>query len=126
MILRLIKEWKEKLDKEFFAVAVLIDLSKAFAFIPYNLLIAKLNTVLTENPTYAFIITYKYSITRIESTFQTLLSGVPKGWILGPLLFDGVWTIANEENCPQLGLGFGLGLGLELRVGGNFPRGQLS
>ena len=103
-----------------------MDLSKAFAFIPYNLLIAKLNTVLTENPTYAFIITYKYSITRIESTFQTLLSGVPKGWILGPLLFDGVWTIANEENCPQLGLGFGLGLGLELRVGGNFPRGQLS
>ena len=81
---------------------------------------------MTENPTYAFIITYKYSITRIESTFQTLLSGVPKGWILGPLLFDGVWTIANEENCPQLGLGFGLGLGLELRVGGNFPRGQLS
>ena len=34
---------------------------------------------------------------------------------------NGVHTIA-----PRLGLGFGLGLGLELRLGGSFPRGQLS
>ena len=27
---------------------------------------------------------------------------------------------------PRLGLGFGLGLWLELRLGGNFPRGQRS
>ena len=32
----------------------------------------------------------------------------------------GVWTIAPEENCPQLGVWVGLGLGLE----GNFPQGQ--
>ena len=30
MILRLTEEWKEKLDKEFIAGAVLMDLSKAF------------------------------------------------------------------------------------------------
>ena len=35
-------------------------------------------------------------------------------------------TIAPEENCPQLALVFGLGLALKLRLGGNFPRGQLS
>ena len=34
---------------------------------------------------------------------------------------NGVHTIV-----PRLGLGFGLGLGLELRLGGSFPRGQLS
>ena len=43
MILSLIEEWKEKLDKGFFVGAVLTDLSKAFDCIPQDLLIAKLN-----------------------------------------------------------------------------------
>ena len=45
MILRLIEEWKEKLDNGFFAGAALMDLSKAFGFdcISHDLLIAKLN-----------------------------------------------------------------------------------
>ena len=43
MILRLIEEMKEKLDKEFFVGAVLMGLSKAFDCIPHDLLIAKLN-----------------------------------------------------------------------------------
>ena len=43
MILKLIEERKEKLDKGFFAGAVLMDLYKAFDCIPHDLLIAKLN-----------------------------------------------------------------------------------
>ena len=37
MILRLIEEWKEKLDKEFFAGAFHMGLSKAFDCIPHEL-----------------------------------------------------------------------------------------
>ena len=43
MILRLIEEWKETLDKRFFAGAVLMDLSKTFDCIPHDLLNAKFN-----------------------------------------------------------------------------------
>ena len=43
MILRLVEEWKEKLNKGVFAGAVPIDLSMAFDCIPHNFLIAKLN-----------------------------------------------------------------------------------
>ena len=43
MILRLVEEWKEKLNKGVFAGAVSIDLSMAFDCIPHDLLIAKLN-----------------------------------------------------------------------------------
>ena len=43
MILSLIEEWKEKLDKRFFAGAILMDLSKVFDCIPHDLLTAKLN-----------------------------------------------------------------------------------
>ena len=43
LILRLTEEWKENLDKGFFAGAVLMDLSKTFDCIPHDLLISKLN-----------------------------------------------------------------------------------
>ena len=43
MILRLIEEWKEKLDKGLFAGATLMNLSKTFSCIPHDLPIANLN-----------------------------------------------------------------------------------
>ena len=94
MILRLIEEWKEKLDKGFFAGAVLMDLSKAFDCIPHDLLITKLNAYGFDRKPVVFFYSYLkrrkqcVNANNMQSTFQTLLSGVPQGSILGPLLFN--------------------------------------
>ena len=94
MILKLIEEWKEKLDKGFFVGAVLMDLSKAFDCIPHDLLIAKLNVHGFHRKSLVFFHSYLkrtkqcVNVNNMQSTFQTLLSGVPQGSILGPLLFN--------------------------------------
>ena len=42
VLLRLLEEWREKLDNNFFAGYVLMDLSKTFDYVLQNLLLAKL------------------------------------------------------------------------------------
>ena len=59
MILRVIEEWKEKLDKGFFAGAVLMDLSKEFDCIPHDSLIPKLNAYGFDRKSLVF--SYSYS-----------------------------------------------------------------
>ena len=94
MFLSLIEEWKEKLDKGFFAGTVLMDLSKAFDCISHDLLIAKLNAYGFDRKSLVFFYSYLkrrkqcVNVNNMQSTFQTLLSGVPRGSILGPLLFN--------------------------------------
>ena len=43
VLIRLIENWKKALDEKFLVGIVLMDMSKAFYCIPYNLLIAKLH-----------------------------------------------------------------------------------
>ena len=71
-----------------------MDLSKAFDCIPHDLLIAKLHAYgLDEN---ALVLIYSYMkrrkqsvrINNTYSSFQTILSGVPHGSVLSPILFN--------------------------------------
>ena len=71
-----------------------MDLSKAFDCIPHDLLIAKMEVYGFDFDTLVFFYLYlkrrkqNVKINNVFSTFQVLLSGVPQGSILGPILFN--------------------------------------
>ena len=81
-------------DKNLFTGALLMDLSKAFDCIPHDLLIAKLHAYGLDFNTVAFLNLYfkdrkqNVRINNIFSAFQNILSAVPQGSILGPMLFN--------------------------------------
>ena len=93
-IIRLIENWKKTLDEKFLVGAVLTDLSKACDCNPHDLLTAKLHAHGFSRKTVTFIYSYlkrrkqKVKVNNFLSDFLTLLSGVPQGFILGPILFN--------------------------------------
>ena len=71
-----------------------MDLSKAFDCIPHDLLTAKLHAYGFNKKALSFLYSYlkprkqSVKINDTESFFQILLSGVPQGSILGPIVFN--------------------------------------
>ena len=71
-----------------------MDLSKAFDCIPHDLLIAKLHAYSLDVDAVTFLHNYlkhrkkSVKINNISSFFRTILSGVPQGSVLGPILFN--------------------------------------
>ena len=94
MLTRLVEEWKFKLDNDFLVGSVFMDLSKAFDSIPHELTIAKLHAYgFDEN---ALVLIHSYlkkrkqsvRINNVYSSFQHIVSGVPQGSVLGPIIFN--------------------------------------
>ena len=85
----LLERWKEGVDQ-----GHVFDLSKAFDCLSHNLLIAKFNAYGFDNKAVRFVYDYLASRkqrSKISDTYNSgkeILSGVPQGSILGPILFN--------------------------------------
>ena len=100
VLLRLTEEWRKQLDNDKIFGALLMDLSKAFECLPHDLHLAKLEAYGFDIDTFKLFQSYLtkrkqfVSIHGFVSDILEILSGVPQGSILGPILFD---ILLNEE-----------------------------
>ena len=106
ILVRLIEEWRKNLDSKYFIRAVLMYLSKACGCVPQDLAIATLGAYgFTHLLIHSFTQYYSnlkswrkqcVSVNNIKSTFKEILSGVPQGTLVGPILFN---IFFNDSFC---------------------------
>ena len=93
-LIALIETWKSSLDQECNAGSILMDLSKAFDTIDYNLVLAKLHAYGFDKQALNVIKSYlkdRWQRTKINTAYSywaQLLLGLPQGSVLGLLLFN--------------------------------------
>ena len=93
-LLRLLEDWRQALDKNLYIAAVLMDLSKAFDCLPHDILLDKLLAYGVSPHSVPLLKSYlskrkqQIKTNSVLSEWAAIHKGVPKGSILGPLLFN--------------------------------------
>ena len=94
VLFKLLQSWQKALDNSGFIGTILMDLSKAYDFLPHHLLIAKLGAYALDRSSLLLLTYYLNSRkqrTKVDSSYSKwskVKHGIPQGSILEPLLFN--------------------------------------